>query len=276
MPELADLHMHTHFSDGTDSPQEVVEASVKAGLKCIAITDHDTIDGVKPVQEAAKNFDLEVIAGIELSTEANNNDVHILGYFIDVANKNLLAKIYEMQSSRLSRLTEVLEKLKKLGVGDITEEEVLALAKSKSVGRPHIAQILKEKGKVKSIQDAFDKYLAFGAPAYVGKFKQTPEEAIQLIREAGGVAVLAHPQISAVDELIPSFVRAGLGGIEVYYPNVPETLVQFYLRLAKKHNLLVTGGSDAHGKAKVHTYIGRLKVDYSLVVAMKERLSIKK
>jgi len=168
----------------------------------------------------------------------------------------------------------MIDKLKRMGIDNITPEEVCKLAHSNSVGRPHLATVLQEKGWVQSNQEAFNKYLADDAAAFVPKFKQSPAEAIQLIREAGGIAVLAHPMLTKVDELIPGFVEAGLGGIEVYYPNTKDAVIQFYESQAHKHSLIMTGGSDAHGTVKKHTYVGKIKIPYELVNKLKEACSV--
>ncbi|HQP10501.1 MAG TPA: PHP domain-containing protein [Candidatus Omnitrophota bacterium] len=269
MTRFADLHIHTHFSDSTSSPEEVVEQAHDNGLSCIAIADHDTVEGVGPTIEAAKKYDIEVLPAIELSSEINGKDVHILGYLFDCGNAEFLGRIRRMQDSRMTRMKEMIGKLKELGIDNISSEEVNGLTQSDSVGRPHLAALLQEKGWVKTQQMAFNKYLADDAPAFVPKFKQTPYEAIDLIRKAGGVAVLAHPMLTRVDELIKSLVDAGLGGLEVYYPGNFDSVTQFYEGLAKKYGLLATGGSDAHGNIKKHTYIGKIKIPYELVEKLK-------
>lgn len=265
MTKFADLHIHTNYSDSTMSAEQVVEESVRNGLSCIAITDHDTVEGVSVVREAAAGKDLEVIAGIELSSEHSNQEVHILGYFLDCENRSFLKKLSAMQDVRMKRIKLILEKLKEAGIENITAEEIYARTKSNSVGRLHVAITLCERGVVSDIKQAFEKYLAEGACAYVQKYQQTPQEAIRFIRESGGVAVLAHPMITQRDELIPSFVEAGLQGIEVYYPNYSPSVINFYTNIAKKHHLLLTGGSDAHGEGKSNTFIGRIKIPYELV-----------
>jgi len=270
MTRLADLHIHTHFSDSTSSPEEVIEQAHENGLSCIAIADHDTIDGIQPTIEAGKKYDIEVIPGIELSSEINGKDVHMLGYLFDCENQEFVDRVKCIQNARVGRMREMIDKLKAMGIDNITLEEVCGLAQSDSVGRPHLAAILQEKGWVTNNQMAFNKYLADGASAFVPKFKQTPYEAIELIRKAGGVAVLAHPMLTKVDELIPSFVEAGLGGIEVYYPNNADNIIHFYEGLVKKHHLVATGGSDAHGSIKRHTYVGKMKIPYDLVEKLKE------
>ncbi len=267
---FADLHIHTYYSDSTSSPEEVITLAREKELSCIAITDHDTIDGVLPTIAAAKEHDIEVIPGIELSSEINGKDVHILGYLFDIENDYFRSQIDIMQDARVERMKRMIEKLSDLGIKGITLEEVCALTKSKSVGRPHLAKILLDKGKVGSMKSAFDKYLAEGAAAYVPKYHQSPYQIIDLIKKAGGISVLAHPMLTQVDELIPAFVEHGLNGLEVFYPNCSENTVHFYSEIAKKHNLLLTGGSDAHGAAKKNTYIGRMRIPYELVERMKD------
>ena len=266
----ADLHIHTHFSDGTSSPQEVIEQTHRAELSCISITDHDTIDGVTPTQLCAQALEIEVIAGIELSSGLDNKDIHILGYLIDCQNETLKSELNHMQNARIERMRQMIEKLKTLGIDNISLEEVCILSKSKSVGRPHLASVMHKKGLVSSLREAFDKYIGEGCPAYVEKYKMTPFEAIKLIRQAKGVAVLAHPMVTNRDELIPRMVEAGLQGIEVYYPNYSNNTISYYEGIARKHNLITTGGSDSHGAAKDNTYIGKIKISYSIVQQLKE------
>lgn len=271
MSRFADLHIHTYYSDSSSSPQEVIEQAVQAGLHCIAITDHDTIDGVRPTMEIALNFDIEVVPALELSSHIDGKDVDILGYFVDIDNEVFVRQLNIIQQARLNRIDEIIIKLNGLGIKDINAQEVCALSHSNSVGRPHVAMILQKNGVVSSLQMAFEKYLGQGAPAYVPKFKQTPQEAVEVIRKAGGVAVLAHPMLTNVDEQIPSLVRAGLGGIEVFYPNVSPTVVNFYKGIAQKHKIIPTGGSDAHGAIKPYTFIGKIKLPYEYVEELKKR-----
>lgn len=270
MTRLADLHIHTHFSDSTSSPGEVVEQAHAQGLDCISITDHDTIDGIAPTMETARKYGIEVIPGIELSSEINGKDVHVLGYLFDCQDQTFVDRINLIQNARVTRMQQMIDKLKTMGIDNIKLEEVCQLAQSDSLGRPHLATLLQEKGWVPTNQIAFDKYLADGAPAFVPKFKQTPQEAIKLIKKAGGIAVLAHPMLTGVDELIPSFVEAGLGGLEVYYPGNSDNVTRFYEGLAKKYSLAATGGSDAHGDVKRHTYVGKVKIPYDLVEELKK------
>ena len=269
--KCADLHIHTNYSDSTLTPEEVIEKAVEQEIDCIGIADHDTPQGIVPTIKAAEGKNIEVLAGIELSSETNKKDIHILGYLFDYENKDFLEHVYMMQDTRVGRMEKMIAILETLGVDNITLEEVAALAESNSLGRPHLAMILVKKGWVKTIQKAFDKYLAEGAPAYVPKFKQTPTEAIQFIKKHNGVAVLAHPMLTRVDELIPGMVEAGLDGLETFYPSVSSNAIEYYKGLAKKYNLVTTGGSDAHGEGKDHAYIGSVKLDYVFVEQLRER-----
>jgi len=265
MASGADLHIHTYFSDSTSSPREVVDDALAAGLSCIAITDHDIVQGVNPTIEAAGPHSLEVVAGIELSSEFENCDIHILGYFIDHNQGPLLEKIDVFLDARMERMKKMIMNLKAVGVDNIEFEEVCALTQSRAVGRAHLAVLLQQKGWVSSIKSAFEKYIGPGCPGYAPKYKQTPFEAIDLIRSCGGVAVMAHPMLTQKDELIPRFVAAGLKGLEVYYPNCINTVTEFYERIAQKNGLIATGGSDAHGKAKSYTYVGKKTVPLEVV-----------
>jgi len=272
MQRFADLHIHTYYSDSTASPEEVIADAVKAELSCIAITDHDVVDGVAPTAEAGRAAGIEVIAGIELSCELDGKDVHMLGYFIDHQKSRLAERCELFLNERVTRMKQMIANLKAVGIGNIEFEEVAALTRSRAVGRPHLAALLLQKKWVSSIKEAFDKYLAEDRPGYAPKFKQTPLEAIDLIHQSGGLAVMAHPMQTQKDELISPMVKAGLDGLEVYYPNCSDTVIQFYLGLARKHKIFATGGSDAHGKAKPHTYVGKAVIDYETVEQMKEKL----
>lgn len=270
MDKQADLHIHTIFSDGSDTPEDVAQKANEAGLACIGICDHDTVDGVKPVMDAVKQYGIEVIPGVELSTQVNGRDVHMLGYCYDFDNDALNEHLQKMQSSRVERMVKMVEKLNAHGIKNVSFDEVSVQAqRASSVGRPHLARVMVEKGVVPNVQAAFDKYIADTAPCYVEEFKMTPYEAIKLINGAGGVSVLAHPMVTKVDELIPSLVQEGLGGIEVYYPNNPQNIISFYEGIARKHQLLMTGGSDAHGAVKRHTYIGKVRIPYERVELLK-------
>ena len=270
MASFADLHIHTYFSDSTSSPQEVVDDALKAGLSCIAITDHDILEGVAPTIEAAAPHALEVVPGIELSSEFENCDIHILGYFVDHQKGPLWEKIDVFLNARVERMKQMIMNLKKVGINNIEFEEVAALTKSRAVGRAHLAIILQQKGWVSNFKLAFEKYIGPGCPGYAPKYNQTPFEAIELIKNSGGVAVMAHPMLTQKDELIPRFTAAGLRGLEVYYPNSMSNVTEFYERIARKNGLIATGGSDAHGKAKSYTYVGKRTVPIEVVEQLRQ------
>lgn len=269
-PVYADLHIHTTYSDSSSSVKDVLYRSSQGGFGCIAITDHDIVDAIPEALKIAGDFDVEVVAGVELSTQMNNKDIHMLGYFFDPSDETFKKALDDFQNTRVNRTQEILDRLRPLGIDNIALEEVLELTQAKAVGRPHVAQVLVRKGWVKDIKEAFDRYLAEGAPAFVPKHQLTPYEAIELIRNAGGVAVMAHPCLTQRDELIPGLVEAGMKGLEVYYPNCPGAMITYYENLAKKYQLIPTGGSDDHGAHKKNTWIGRIKLPYESVERLKE------
>lgn len=267
--KFADLHLHTVFSDGTYTPEELITGARKCGLSAIAVVDHDTVEGVGPSIEASKSKAVEVLPGIELSAEFEGSEVHILGYLIDYQNGAFIKRLGILKKNRIERIYKIIEKLKGIGVG-LNPDTVFEIAKNGTVGRLHVARALLKEGRVSSIFEAFQKYIGDKSPAYVLGFKFSPDEAIKLIRESGGIPVLAHPNVLKNDQLIPTFVKSGLMGLEVYYPEHSQSMVNFYLGLAKKYNLLVTGGSDCHGSAKPEINIGSIKITYELVERLKE------
>ncbi len=273
MPSYADLHIHTYYSDSTSSPQEVIDQAVEKALTCISITDHDVLDGIAPAKEAGGAVNVEVIPGIELSSEFEGKDIHILGYFVDYKQGPLVDKVESFLDERVKRMKQMIMNLKTLGINDIEFEEIAVMTKSRAVGRPHLAAALVQKGHVNNFKSAFDKYLAQGGAGYAPKFKQTPFEAIDLIHQSGGLAVMAHPMLTQKDELIPRLVQAGLDGLEAYYPNCMPAVTTYYEKIGRKNGLLLTGGSDAHGKAKVFTYVGKEQIPYELVELMKSKLT---
>jgi 3',5'-nucleoside bisphosphate phosphatase len=243
----ADLHVHTTFSDGTSTPEEVLEHAKEVGLKTIAITDHDVVDGLDRAIKKGDELGVKVVPGIEFTTEDYDTEVHILGYFIDYHNPTLLSIIKKIQKSREERIYKICEKLNELGVA-VDVKRVFEIAGHKAAGRPHVARALIEGGFVKSFKEAFVRYIAFHGPAYVSHYKLSPKDAIKLVITAGGIPVFAHPAVSHCDQAIPDLVSAGLAGIEVHYPSHNQGQIKHYLDLAKKHALLVTGGTDYHGK----------------------------
>ena len=244
----ADLHCHTTASDGLLSPTELVQLAAKLGLKGIAITDHDTIQGWKEAEKAGANYQIRILKGIELNTTWYGKEVHILGYEVDSSSNHLTDKLRVLRNAREERMVEILGRFKDLGI-NISVDEVQRFSHGESIGRPHIAQALIERGYVRSIKEGFDLYLGTGAPAYVPRYKLTPEEGIHLIRDAHGVAVLAHPGVLRLEKGIPAWVKAGLQGIEVLHSQHNRDDEKRYLEIAEEYGLLTTGGSDFHGEA---------------------------
>lgn len=267
--KYADLHVHTTSSDGTFSPAQLVKEGIKRKLSAIAVTDHDTIDAIAHVLAEAEGQNLEVIPGIELTAQHEGLEVHLLGYFFDYRNKILLESVELIRKGRIQRVHKIVENLRGLGV-DLDAEIIFKLSGKATVGRMHIAKALLQEGKVSSIPEAFRKYIGDSSPAYVLGFDLCVPDAIKIIRQAGGVAVLAHPYLLRNDNLISEFVNYGLEGIEAYYPEHPQSVVNFYLDLAKRLNILVTGGSDFHGGSKPDIKLGMVKVPFELVEKLRQ------
>lgn len=275
-----DLHTHTTHSDGSATPEELIEFAAAKRARAVAVTDHDTVSAIREARAAADRFGIEFVAGIEISAEYAAGTMHILGYCIDDESPALAAKLDQLKEARERRNPQIASALSSLGF-DIIYEEVVRLAGNQVVGRPHFARLMVEKGYVATIQEAFDKFLKKGAPAYVEKARLSPAESIALIHEAGGVAVLAHPyqlRLSShveVDQLVGELAGLGLDGIEAVYSRHSATERSDYSRVAARHDLLVTGGSDYHGSYKpdisLVTGLGDLDVPYELLEAVKAR-----
>lgn len=271
--KYADLHIHTKFSDGTFTPEMVVERAHQLGLSCIAITDHDEVLAIEPAIKCANKLNIEIIPGVELATEIDNYEIHILGYCIDWQAEWFRDKLKQICTVRKKRALAIIEKLRAFGI-NLDSEDVMRQASAGAVGRLHIALSLKKRGYVHSTQEAFDKYLANDGPCYVKKFHLTPKEAINMITRLKGLAVLAHPYCIGNDQLIAQFRQSGLKGIEVYYPEYDKATVRHYQSLAEKYGLLVTGGSDCHGLGKERVLMGTVKIPYSLVEALKKEAEV--
>jgi hypothetical protein len=254
--------LHSTASDGQLSPVEVVLQSAEAGLTVIALTDHDTVDGISPALEAAKTFPLlTMIPGVEISTDASEGEVHVLGYFIDYTHPKLQAALKRMCNSRREQAQKMITKLKNLGV-PIEWERVQQIASSSSIGRPHIAQVMLEKGYITSIKEAFTKYIGWGEPAYAERDKLTPREAVELILQANGLPVLAHPlTVKDPETMVIELKINGLVGIEAYYAEYTAAKINRLVSLAERYGLITTGGSDYHGlDASALTMIGSAEV----------------
>jgi len=243
----ADFHLHTTASDGRLEPAELVHLATTTGLDVIAITDHDTISGVAAGLEAAKKYSsISVIPGVEINTDVPHGEVHILGYFVDYTDNGFEAELMRLRISRRERAQKMIEKLDGLGM-KIEWQRVQELAKGGTVCRPHVAQALLEGGFVQTEKEAFDKYIGHNGPAYVEREKLLPTDAVKLIVGARGLPVLAHPgDISELEVLLPKLKEAGLIGIEVYYKDYGPDVIRRLLKVAHKHNLIATGGTDYH------------------------------
>ncbi|HDD45246.1 MAG TPA: PHP domain-containing protein [Candidatus Desulfofervidus auxilii] len=277
--ELIDLHTHSTASDGSFNPEELVLLAKKTGLKAIALTDHDTVEGLDKFLETGKKINLETIPGVELSAYFEKGTLHILGYFLDYHNKTFLSRLKSFQEARAERNPKIIKKLQDLGIA-ITYEEVKLVSGGGQIGRPHIARVLVEKGIVKDFDTAFEQFLKKGAPAYVEKERIEPKECIEMIIAANGIPVLAHPFTLHLDnEALEAFIKKlknwGLGGIEVYYTEHTPEQTAYYIQLAQKFELCITGGSDFHGKNKEGIILGKgygnLEVPYYLLERLKEK-----
>ena len=241
-----DLHIHSTFSDGTLTPTQIVEVALAKKLRAIALADHDTISGIAPAQEAAAHSEMCVLPAVEISTTRSGGDVHILGYFIDTEDAKLLEKLRVIRVARLERARKIADRLAELGVV-IDFEQLLVEAGPDSIGRPHLATRLTREGYTRSPQEAFARYLARGRPAYVERYRLTPTEAIEVVCQAGGLPVLAHPGLHNAEQWIEELVPLGLQGLEAYHVNHSAAQTRHYVWVAQQRGLLVTGGSDSHG-----------------------------
>ena len=277
--ELIDLHVHSNASDGTFAPAEVVRLAREGGLKALALTDHDTIDGLAEAVAAGAAYGVEVIPGVEVSARYPGGTMHILGLDIDFSNGHLDQRLAVLKRARVERNPQIIAKLNALGI-PITLEQVARISGQGQMGRPHIARALMEAGYVRSIQEAFDLYLRYQGKAYVPKFRFPPEQAIAMIREVQGVPVLAHPftlglgSARALKNTLEKLMALGLAGIEAIYAEHTPEQEALYLRLARELGLLVSGGSDFHGDNKPEIVLGSMpgqeRLSYRLLTALKD------
>lgn len=275
-----DLHAHTSVSDGTLSPTALVELAAREGLVALAVTDHDHVGALPEARATAERVGVELVPGIELSVESENGELHLLGYLFDERDPRLQARLVELRLARARRGEQIVERLRALGV-EITLDDLLAEVGSAatSLGRPHVARALMRKGLVGSVQDAFDRYLAEGRPAYVPKARLTPREAIALLHGAGGLAVLAHPvtiPLESREPAIRSLTALGLDGVEVVHSKHDASTRAELARLAEELGLVATGGSDFHGENKPDVRLGsgrdgNVEVGRETLAALKRR-----
>ncbi len=277
---MIDLHMHSTFSDGTLTPTELIQKGKELGLTAMALTDHDTIDGVKEFIQAGKSIGVIPVPGVEISVDTklpNHGHMHIVGLFIDPDSEELKNTLDYLRTQRNLRAEKIIRKLNELGV-DVTMEELLAEAGEGSIGRPHVAAIMVRKGLVSNILEAFEKYLKKGGPAYVDKVKLGEEDAIRLIKQGGGIAILAHPHLMKYDtfeeakQKILQLKEYGLDGFEVYYSGMPLEYTRKLLEMADDYGFIYSGGSDFHGSNKDGIHLGTGKNDLEIPDLVYERL----
>lgn len=277
---MIDLHTHTYASDGTYSPTALVTLAKEQGIEAIAVTDHDTIEGLPEAMEAGERLGVEVVPGMELSVEYGPGSMHILGLLINLEDKGLNDTLAKLQESRSSRNPQIIEKLNELGM-PITMEEVEKISGGGQLGRPHIAAALVKNGYVHNTQEAFDKYLKKGASAYFERRRLSPEGAADLIHGAGGLLILAHPGTLAVngpkfDNLLSELKDAGFDGIEVFYNNHSHAEEDRLMKIADKLEFIISGGTDFHGENKPSIKLGvgygNMAIPYEVLQEMKQRV----
>jgi len=265
MPGGVDLHTHTTASDGTYTPRELVAEAASRGVRVLAVTDHDSTEGLaEAFEEAERRRPLEIISGIEINCDVEGAEIHVLGYLMDWQAPWFQDFCREQRRERRARVHRIVERLAALGM-PLEADEVFAIVKEGSAGRPHVAQAMVARGYVKTVREAFNKYLGAGKPGHVQRKKLTPEDAVRLIRKAGGVPVFAHPGLADRDAMIPGLIDAGMMGIECYYTEHSAGQRAAYLQICKDHDLVATGGSDFHGPKVRAASLGSPAVPLSTV-----------
>jgi len=246
MADGVDLHSHTTASDGALTPRELVRLAARNRVRVLAVTDHDSTDGLPEAIDEAARHGIEIVPGLEINTDVPGAEVHVLGYYVDWGADWFQDFLREQRAERTARVHRIVERLTELGM-PLTADEVFAICQEGSPGRPHVAQAMVNRGYVKSVREAFDRWLRTGGPANVPRRRLTPVDAVAVIRRAEGVPVLAHPGLADRDAMIPELVAAGLAGIETYYPEHSVAQVNAYRELCDRLHLVATGGSDYHG-----------------------------
>lgn len=264
----ADLHIHTTYSDGSYRPEEAVSYAKRTGLGCIGIADHDSVDGLDEAFLAGEAYDVEVIPAVEVSAEEDKKELHILGYCIDYKDEDLKAVLSQIREDRKNRLYKMAEALNKHGV-NIDADDLIRSVGEVSISRLHIAHYMEAKNLVSSWREAFSKYIGDDKPCYVASFRHSSKEAIELIKKAKGIPVIAHPGLNKIDNLLPKLIEQGMAGIEAFHSEHSSSASRYYEKYAREHGLLVTGGSDCHGIRKGRILMGRVTVPYSYVEELK-------
>lgn len=271
MNRKIDLHMHTLYSDGQHSPEELIVKVKEAGIDLISITDHDTVDGIKESTEIGKKYGVDVISGLEISSDIRDREVHILAYFIDPNNKELEEYLRFFRAERIKRAQRIAEKLNALGL-EINLADIMEVAQNSAVGRPHIAKAMVKKGLVSNYFEAFSKYIGNGCPAYERKVHLSPRSAFKIISDAGGLSFIAHPG-NLPDAIMVELIEAGLDGIEVLHPSHLPHQVKHYRGIVNEFFLLESGGSDFHGgERNDYENLGKFSIGMPKVEAMRKQL----
>ncbi len=272
MQKLADLHTHTTYSDGGNSPCALVRLAKQKGISALGITDHDSVNGINEAIACGEEYGIEIIPGVELSTDVNDTEIHLLGYFIDHEDPDLLNYLEFFRKERALRAKRILEKLIKLGF-EIEFSEVIEAAKKSAIGRPHIANVMISKGYVDSYQEAFQKYLGDWAPAFERKIHVSLQSAIKLINDSKGLAFLAHPGKMSED-LLHTILSSKIDGIEIVHPTHNDSRTKFYKGVANQFCLLTSGGSDFHGGVKKdEENFGKYVIPYDSLLEIKSMLN---
>jgi hypothetical protein len=271
-----DLHIHSDFSDSDATVESIFKAASQHNLACIALTDHDTVDGMVLARQYSRQYSIELLEGIEMSAQKQEDEVHILGYFLDTGDAHFAAQLTDIKQLRRERIATMADKLNAFGLKIDKLKLFDEIIKEHIPTRLHLARYLVITKQVKSLIEAFRKYLSAGKPGYAGRFKYSVEQVVELIHGAGGLAFLAHPQLLRNQSWIEEFIACGIDGMEVVYPRLSPPRALLYSQIAQSHGLLKSGGSDAHGSYKEFTQIGGVTIPYEWVQEIKARLVKKK
>lgn len=271
MRAKVDLHSHTNYSDGFNSPKELIDKAKNKGIDLLSITDHDNLAGIEEAAEYGKEVGVEIIPGVEISSDIMDREIHILGYFVEPGNFELERYLEFFRAERLKRADRIVKKLNIIGIS-LRLDDVLKIARDSAVGRPHIAQAMVEGGFINSYYEAFNKYIGNGCIAYEKKVHVSPRSAFKIISDSGGLSFIAHPGIMP-EHILKELIESGVDGIEVVHPSHNPQLVKFYRGIVNEYFLLESGGSDYHGgKREDEHNFGKYFVTPSVVEAMRQRL----
>ncbi len=271
MRAKVDLHSHTNYSDGFNSPKELIDKAKGKGIEVLSITDHDNLAAIAEASEYGRKVGVEIIPGVEISSDILDREIHILGYFVEPGNPELERYLEFFREERLKRADRIVKKLNTLGIS-LKLDDVLKFARNSAVGRPHIAQAMLEGGFINSYYEAFNKYIGNGCVAYEKKVHISPRSAFKIISDSGGLSFIAHPGVMP-EHILKELIESGVDGIEVVHPSHSQLLVKFYRGIVNEYFLLESGGSDFHGgKREDENNFGKFYVPPAVVEAMRQRL----